>query len=158
MIAHANQTGYKFSNGKKEVLHAVIEDVLVHCERYPSLTQVLETYPSNFGHRIFLMADGHAGSEAPHWFTARLSGDLMTLLNDTDYDLSLPEHQTILKEKVHEIFIIADAEYVAIKVNQYQNWVAGGSHVDDKPVDDGCTMMVNVVRDGYIMNMNGKLT
>lgn len=111
-----------------------------------------------------LMADGHAGHEASQWFVSKLKQSLLQLFNEQDWVLSCEESQNILAVRSEEIFDRIDNEFIQIKLKMYfelgslifrfHEWSVIGCPPEQKPVDDGCTMAVNVIRDGFIMNMN----
>lgn len=106
------------------------------------------------GDRLFFLGDGHAGSEAPVFFITGLSQRLLQLLDSMKFDFSLEHHQHILKEEIMKIYLELDEEYTSIKTLEYQHWVIEGSPADQRPMDDGCTMICNIIQAGWILNLN----
>ncbi|KAI8912709.1 phosphatase 2C-like domain-containing protein [Gorgonomyces haynaldii] len=145
--AVSQQTGYKAVDGKRFPLHDRIEDV-----HYP--VNEADHFTSQYGHQVFVMADGHAGSMAPNFFVSKVNAEVLKILDEKDYDFGLPEMQQEIADRITQVFKLADAEYTAIKVNEYQTWIANKCPSHQKPVDDGCTLMVNIVGHGWIMNCN----
>ncbi|KAJ3345847.1 hypothetical protein HDU91_007215, partial [Kappamyces sp. JEL0680] len=148
----AQQQGYKygtFGSRARNALHSRIEDAYFPLKDTPA-----EEYTSNWGHKFFFMADGHAGHEAPHFFIAGLKKEIQELLNAKNWDFGHSEDQHELSARITEIYLALDQEYVRIKTNEYQHWVKGGCIPLHKPVDDGCTMMLNIIQHGWILNCN----
>jgi serine/threonine protein phosphatase PrpC len=142
MISVTHQRiGTKVQDGVAVLLHDCNEDFV--CESL-----------SVFDHQIRVMADGHAGSEAPEWFTEGVKSQLTSLLSEKDWSLADNEHQSILTQRATEIFLALDREFVVTKCSKYAEWMLNGSEPSKRPIDDGCTMIANVIRDGYIMNLN----
>ncbi|KAI8924859.1 phosphatase 2C-like domain-containing protein [Entophlyctis helioformis] len=164
----ASQEGYRITDAQTRArakLHTCIEDV-----HFPRLDQqqappVTDPHTRDFprlshsamaknGAKVFIVADGHGGHEAPHFFVGRVASNLLALLDARYWDLSLLEHRTALSAEVTSIFGILDAEYAAIKVAQYRAWVDAGAAQSKRPCDDGCTMVANIVFSEWIVNCN----
>lgn len=98
-----------------------------------------------------IVADGHAGSDAPAFFTLRMHQRLQTFLaNDWDYS-QRQEISTRLTSMFHHL----DAEYIDLKKREYAEWFAEGCPAQNKPCDDGCTFIVNIWHpDGWMVNCN----
>jgi hypothetical protein len=97
------------------------------------------------------MADGHAGCDAPKWFSEAVTTGLLALLSEKDWLLANPLDQAILTQRATEIFLALDREFVVEKCEKYEQWMNDGKEPAKRPVDDGCTMVANVIRDGYVM-------
>jgi serine/threonine protein phosphatase PrpC len=106
--------------------------------------------------KIFILADGHGGVEAARFFVPRcknLMYSLMTCQTPT-WDFSLEHDQSLFEEKASMGFMVIDAEYCAWQVERYRRWVDSGSRIEERPMDDGCTLVVTVVHKGYMVNLN----
>jgi serine/threonine protein phosphatase PrpC len=155
------QKGYKFNvtpdmekslfseERTKLPLHPEIEDV-----HFPTISTPKQNYVSKHGDKLFIIADGHAGHQAPYYFIDGLSTRIMTLLNEKRYDFSDLEHQLEITNEITEMFTHLDKVYTQIKIDEFQQWLKMGSPVARKPMDDGCTMVVNILQKGWVLNCN----
>ncbi|KAK5669717.1 hypothetical protein QVD99_004104 [Batrachochytrium dendrobatidis] len=164
----AAQEGYRISNPYTRAqtkLHDHIEDVHFPAMAdqplpftydnetgdYPRLARSLMA--SN-GAKVFIIADGHGGAAAPRFFASRLAHDLLLLLDSREWDLSELDHRSSLSSDICAIFKLLDVEYASMKVAEYRAWMDAGMMPHNKPLDDGCTMVVNIVMTEWIVNCN----
>ena len=164
----AAQEGYRISpdkNRTRSKLHDGIEDM-----HYPTLPNDVEAYSvdaetldfpkisesqvTSKGAKVFVLADGHGGPDAAKFFVPRIARDVLELLESREWDLAELQHRSDISMGIMTIFRIADAEYAATKVAQYQRWMEAGGISSERPTDDGCTMVVNIVDSEWIVNCN----
>ncbi|KAJ3254983.1 hypothetical protein HK103_006685 [Boothiomyces macroporosus] len=146
------QKGYKYAGypiRQKVALHDYCEDFY-----FPTDDTPLSDYISKHSDQIFIMADGHAGHEAARYFTSGIATGLIQILNERMYDFSDSKHQQVISELICNLFEKLDREYTNMKIKEYQEWLAGGQIRQKKPMDDGCTMVVNIIQRGWILNCN----
>jgi serine/threonine protein phosphatase PrpC len=146
------QKGYKYTSQQRSVaveLHKEIED-----SYFPLKSTPKSEYVSIHGDSIFILADGHSGHEAAMFFISQLSKKLLNLLNSRKYDFSSLLDQQTLSGQITEIFVELDNHYTSRKIEEYKRWVGAGSRPTEKPVDDGCTMVVNILQKGWVLNCN----
>jgi len=106
------------------------------------------------GSRIFVLADGHGGVNAPRFFVPAVRQGMASLLSSRSWDLTSPVDQAEFETAATELFKLLDAEYCATQVELYQAWLAMGSPAGARPVDDGCTLVVTLFHRGVMVNMN----
>ena len=164
------QKGYKYTGFPTKVkasLHAEIEDFYFPSPIFDndfstmdqdgqsdSENRIKQQHCSIWGDQVFLMADGHAGHEAPYFFISGLSRQILSLLNSKKYDFGDEGTQQELRSQLEELFLDLDDEYTEIKIREYQAWVKSGSNPRSRPIDDGCTMVVNILQSGWLLNCN----
>jgi serine/threonine protein phosphatase PrpC len=140
------QRGFKYNEERvKTALHDQCEDFYYPLEGFCS---------SNNGDKLFFLADGHAGHQAPNYFITGIKTGVLQLLNSKKFDFSLDSHQTEIKTKITQIYLDLDQEYTILKTSEYQTWIENGSDPSTKPMDDGCTMILNIVQPNWVMNCN----
>jgi serine/threonine protein phosphatase PrpC len=71
--------------------------------------------------------------------------EILGILNSKYFDFSLKKSQVFLTQRIKDIFEMVDEEYFLLKLNQVK---------EGKVVDDGCTMIVNIIQTGYCLNIN----
>ncbi len=147
----AQQKGYKYGNYNrvKSSLHPQIEDAY-----FPLKETSEHFFTSVWGDKVFFLADGHAGHEAPVFFITGLQKQILDILNKRKWFFGNVEDQTELMATLTEIYIALDEEYTLIKTQEYQQWVKNGNIPHQKPIDDGCTMVVNILQPGWVLNCN----
>ncbi|KAJ3270079.1 hypothetical protein HDV01_000573 [Terramyces sp. JEL0728] len=146
------QKGYKFAGyptKQKVPLHDYCEDYY-----FPNDDTPLNEYISKHSDQIFIMADGHAGHEAAQYFTSGIAAALIHILNNKKFDFSDSKHQEEISDLICGLFAKLDTEYTSMKVKEYQEWLASGQAKQKKPMDDGCTMIVNIIQQGWMLNCN----
>jgi serine/threonine protein phosphatase PrpC len=99
------------------------------------------------------MADGHGGHEAPQIFLARACAACFKVIEEKDWNLSIEEQQGRLKKLLVDTYISLDKQFCEEKVQEYEEYNRNGRR-GIKPVDDGCTLIVNIIYDGYLINVN----
>jgi serine/threonine protein phosphatase PrpC len=102
---------------------------------------------------MYILADGHGGHEAPQIFLARACASCFKVMEDKDWDLSREDHQKELKNMLTDTFISLDKQFCEEKIKEYEEFNRNGRQ-GKKPVDDGCTLIVNIIYDGYLVNAN----
>jgi serine/threonine protein phosphatase PrpC len=140
------QIGFKYNEERMKLpLHDKCEDFY-----YP-----LEGICSSInGDKLFLLADGHAGHQAPNFFIRGVRDSVLQVLNTKKFDFSLESHQNEIKTRITQIYLDLDQEYTLLKTSEYQTWVENGSSPSKKPMDDGCTIILNIIQPHWVMNCN----
>ena len=142
------QKGFKYNPGERGLklpLHDKCEDFYFPTEGFCT---------SSNGEKLFFLADGHAGHQAPSFFIAGVKEGVISLLNSKKFDFSLDSHQKEIKTRITQIYLDLDQDYTLLKTSEYQTWVENGSDPLKKPMDDGCTMILNIIQSNWVMNCN----
>ncbi|KAJ1564891.1 hypothetical protein HK096_005681 [Nowakowskiella sp. JEL0078] len=164
------EKGYRnqFNEQKQIVrmpIHSLMEDF-----SYP----IEDISTTTCGAKLYVIADGHGGANASRFFVNR-ARELITEFIDSFWamhsavlsnmtssgpilkksvDFSDSEIKKSFKNDIDVIYLQMDAEYCAKKVEDFRRWVDAGSPVGLRPVDDGCTLVVNIFVDGWMINCN----
>ncbi|KAJ3160613.1 hypothetical protein HDU86_000371 [Geranomyces michiganensis] len=156
------EKGYKnVFGGNRLSIHPEMEDV--HWPISEADGRFISEHSTLDGTRLFVLADGHGGVEAPRFFVSGATLAVSSLLQARDWDFAELEHQDAFRKQVHTAFQILDASYSSKKVEEYRKWIDAGGGVEGataaavgekKPVDDGCTLIVNILTKGWIVNIN----
>ena len=162
----ATQKGYRYASSlnrdRKLDIHTEMEDMY-----YPSQNETPNNIHPITGrpYQLFMLADGHGGHRCAQYAVATLPPAVIELFNSRAWDVRSPEDQQVLRKELQTIFLEADQVYCARKLEEFRHWmntvvrVNGGSPSDPKnrafkPADDGCTLVVNILYDGYLVNCN----
>jgi serine/threonine protein phosphatase PrpC len=147
----SSQQGYRKKNGEKTNLHETIEDFHWPHRNENSFKRI---HPINGKTiKMYILADGHGGHEAPQIFLARACASCFKVMEDKDWNLSKSDHQEQLKKLLTDTYMALDEQFCAEKVKEYEEYNKNGKQ-GRKPVDDGCTLIVNIVYDGHLINVN----
>lgn len=182
--AHKQEIGYKYNSQKeKEPIHDDLEDVLkITCEDFtyvnkhdliakpnspPIQIYTRNTLGTSTNSKMFLfvMADGHGGSDAAKFFVNKTQEAITLLVESRRWDLSFHRDREIFEREVVNIFNTLDDNFVKMKIDSFKNAAASASKnstdciVDNsntifKPKDDGCTLVVNIIYQNYLININ----
>jgi len=146
-----SEQGYRKRNGEKTKLHDKIEDY--HWPQRNENTFV-RTHPINGKSiKMYILADGHGGHEAPQIFIARACAACFKVMEDKDWNMSKEDQKERLKKVLTDTYISLDKQFCEEKVQEYEEYNRNGRR-GIKPVDDGCTLIVNIIYDGYLINVN----
>ncbi|KAL6625854.1 protein serine/threonine phosphatase 2C [Neocallimastix californiae] len=146
-----SEQGYRKKNGERTKLHETIEDF-----HWPKRNDHAfeRSHPINGKSiKMYILADGHGGNEAPQIFLARACASCFKVMEDKNWDLSKEDHQKELKKILTDTYIKLDKQFCEEKVLEYEEYNRNGKE-GKKPVDDGCTLIVNIIYDGYLINVN----
>jgi len=146
-----SQQGYRKKNGEKVNLHEQCEDF-----HWPARNDHAfeRTHPINGKSiKMYVLADGHGGHEAPQIFLARASASCFKVMEDKNWNLSNQDHQNELKKLLTNTYIALDKQFCMEKIQEYEEYNKNGKQ-GKKPLDDGCTLIVNIIYDGYLINVN----
>jgi serine/threonine protein phosphatase PrpC len=147
----SNEQGYRKKNNEKVNLHEKCEDF--HWPRRNDNTFKREHPINGKAIQMYILADGHGGHQAPQIFLARSCAACFKVMENKDWDLSKPEHQEELRKLLTDTYISLDKQFCDEKVKEYEEYNKNGRQ-GQKPVDDGCTLIVNIIYDGYLINVN----
>lgn len=96
--------------------------------------------------------------------TDSLPPAIITLVNSRLWNLRDRADQQELRASIQKLFLAIDTEYCERKLEEFRAWIrpivaARGNpndqqHRPTKPADDGCTLVVNLLYDGYLVNCN----
>ncbi len=130
----AQQKGYRLIlSGTEEPLHECNEDVLFTSSN------------------LFILADGHGSHFASTWFVEHAKNAFESLIDSHAWDFSDSGEISLFKNEALNIYATLDSQYMDIKKQEFNDWKTKGA---DKPIDDGCTLVVNILLDGYFINCN----
>ncbi|KAI9014995.1 phosphatase 2C-like domain-containing protein [Gaertneriomyces semiglobifer] len=154
----AAEKGYRGTPAAKIPIHPELEDV-----HWPEMADIKDETDSTYssqtsettlcGAKIFILADGHGGAEAPKFFVANATRVIRSLLESRPWDFGNERDQNDFKKEVRTAFQILDASYGSRKVEEFRRW-NDGAQKGIKPVDDGCTLVVNILHGEYFCNIN----
>jgi len=147
----SNEQGYRKKNNEKVNLHEKCEDF--HWPRRNDNTFKREHPINGKAIQMYILADGHGGHQAPQIFLARSCAACFKVMENKDWDLSKPEHQEELRKLLMDTYISLDKQFCDEKIKEYEEYNKNGRQ-GQKPVDDGCTLIVNIIYDGYLINVN----
>jgi len=147
----SNEQGYRKKNNEKVNLHEKCEDF--HWPRRNDNTFKREHPINGKAIQMYILADGHGGHQAPQIFLARSCAACFKVMENKDWDLSKPEHQEELRKLLTDTYISLDKQFCDEKIKEYEEYNKNGRQ-GQKPVDDGCTLIVNIIYDGYLINVN----
>jgi len=147
----SNEQGYRKKNNEKVNLHEKCEDF--HWPRRDENTYKREHPINGKIIQMYILADGHGGHQAPQIFLARSCAACFKVMEDKDWDLSKPEHKEELRKMLTDTYISLDKQFCEEKIKEYEEYNKNGRQ-GQKPVDDGCTLIVNIIYDGYLINVN----
>jgi len=147
-FAIAAKQGYKKFNTHTSLLHTHLEDVASPNNNFNS--PIL--HPSGFPYHLLLLADGHGGINAPTHFVNSLRSLTIQLLNSKDWSWHLEHDRIQFAQEITNTFQQLDLDWCKAKVNEFQHWQADPSL--NKPIDDGCTLVVNILHKNHLINVN----
>ncbi|KAJ1552900.1 hypothetical protein HK405_009641, partial [Cladochytrium tenue] len=104
--------------------------------------------------RVFVLADGHGGIRAARFFVPRTRDLVYELVASKTWDFDFESERELWAQKIESLFASIDAEYVALQVEAYRKWKEDGAVHAQRPLDDGCTLIVTVLIGGWFINMN----
>jgi serine/threonine protein phosphatase PrpC len=101
-------------------------------------------------------ANGHRGNEAPLWFVKAASSECNLLLSLQQWDFNDPEQKNKFEFMLAIIISKLDIEYCQHKLDQFKSYSldieAGFNAI--KPLNDGCTLDINILFGGYLIHCN----
>ena len=98
-------------------------------------------------HENFIMvADGHGGRDAAVWFTAKISKDITDVISSRDWDFAVESQRSEFRLKIQQLYKRVDQDFCD---ERKADWKTGTSKRDD-----GCTMAVCLVYNGWFININ----
>lgn len=160
----AAQQGFRLMGNKRARLHDDMEDVEWTSEPFEHPLTGLPVW-------IMILADGHGGVGAPTFFVNRLKELIKPVLSEREWNFDEVDDRNEFSNLVRGIYADMDDEYVTAKKLEYLAWreaqeghspplppSEAGDHGDPeplkKPVDDGCTLILNCIYNGYLVNVN----
>ena len=167
----ATQKGYRYPpNGQQNDSHQPIKKLDIHAEMEDQHFPFMDNSP-NFVHaitqepfQVFMLADGHGGHECAQFAVNTIPPRVVDLINSRQWNLGLSDHQETLRAEIERIFLDVDTVYCEHKLNQYRALNEKAKSLDiqpydtrlraEKPADDGCTLVLNVFYDNYLINCN----
>ncbi|KNC99665.1 uncharacterized protein SPPG_05046 [Spizellomyces punctatus DAOM BR117] len=144
---------FPFDGRGRTPIHLELEDV--HWPTQEDQVTGTKAKPTTTsGAHVFVLADGHGGVEAPRFFVGGATRVVRSLLESRSWEFDKEEDRVAFRTEIHTAFQILDASYASRKVEEYRRWMDAGSDGKARPVDDGCTLLVNVILNGWICNIN----
>lgn len=157
----ATQKGYRYANNfsrdRRLDIHVEMED-----RHFPSYSD-----SPNFVHKLtgrpfqlFILADGHGGHKCAQYVVESMPGAIIDIINGHAWDLYQREDQERLRTEIQHVFLETDREYCRRKFEEFRQCVMGRETPIDfrdksqRPPDDGCTVVLNILYDGFLVNCN----
>ncbi|KAJ1546297.1 hypothetical protein HK405_007226 [Cladochytrium tenue] len=109
---------------------------------------------SSTGAKVFVLADGHGGVNAARFFVPRVRAEITRLVRSRDWDFSRSDDQDVFESEATRVCMSLDAEYCTMQLAVHKKWVAAGSAPEERPADDGCTLIATIICDGWLINLN----
>ena len=162
----ASQKGYRYRDltmkDSKMEIHARMEDMYfpATCHDTPNFYHEISGRPF----QVFLLADGHGGYKCAEFSVSHLPREVISLVNRKEWDFKTAADQEAFRHELQEIFLAMDEYYCNEKLNEYREWIQktiarhgaqySGMFREDRPADDGCTLVLNILYDGFMVNAN----
>eukprot|EP00158_Paraphelidium_tribonemae_P006127 Partr_v1_DN27686_c0_g1_i4_m65158 len=161
----ATQKGYRYrdmnSRSKKLDIHPKMEDM-----HYPAFRESPNHVHEISGRafQIFMLADGHGGHSCAEFAMKYLPQQVLSLVNSKDWNFRNVVEQDIFRTELQTIMLNMDDFYCQEKLEEYRKWLMDvtkrnfspfDSNVRaERPSDDGCTLVMNLLYDGFLINVN----
>lgn len=157
----ATQQGYKYASSSnrtiRENIHPQMEDKF-----YPS-TDDTGVHVHPITHRpfhLFLLADGHGSHTCSDHMSRHLPPLIVSLIGSREWNF--PQDQDELSAQITSLFMRTDRDYCDAKLEEYRKWrsvlhsssTTTGFTSKSRPVDDGCTLVVNILYEKTLVNCN----
>jgi len=149
----ATERGYeKGPNNTRKPIHNYMEDF--HFPTIDDKNAAVHTHPlSSLPVYIWLLADGHGGHEAPQYFIKEMREAMKEVVDYHDWNWEKKEECQLFEHLIKDKYKEVDKKFCDMKTEQYKAWKAGGCK-GDKPLDDGCTFIVNIIYKNMHINCN----
>ncbi|KAJ3063558.1 hypothetical protein HK102_008436 [Quaeritorhiza haematococci] len=110
---------------------------------------------SDYNPQVFVVADGHGGSDAAQFFTEKATREVRELVGGREWNFSRTADRRVLEQEIKELFQAWDSEYCIRALTAYKTWLDNGSPDEHRPKEDtGCTLCVNIIHRGWLINCN----
>jgi len=151
--AVATERGYeKGPNKSRKPIHNHMEDY--HFPTIDDKNAAVHTHPmSGFPVYIWLLADGHGGHEAPQFFIKEMRTAMEEVVDYHDWNWDKKEEIQLFERLIKDKYKEVDKKFCDMKTEQFKEWKAGGFK-GEKPLDDGCTFIVNIIYKNMHINCN----
>jgi len=149
----ATERGYeKGPNKSRKPIHNYMEDF--HFPTIDDKNAAVHTHPvSGLPVYVWLLADGHGGHEAPQFFIKEMRMAMEDVVDFHDWNWDKKEEIQLFERFVKDKYKEVDKKFCEMKTEQFKKWKAGGFK-GDKPLDDGCTFIVNIIYKNMHINCN----
>ncbi|KAL6599456.1 protein serine/threonine phosphatase 2C [Neocallimastix californiae] len=149
----ATERGYeKGPNKTRKPIHNYMEDF--HFPTIDNKNAAVHLHPvSGLPVYIWLLADGHGGHEAPQFFIKEMRAAMEDIVDFHDWNWEKKEECQLFERFVKDKYKEIDKKFCDMKTEEFKAWKAGGFK-GDKPLDDGCTFIVNIIYKNMHINCN----
>lgn len=149
----ATERGYeKGPNNTRKPIHNYMEDF--HFPTLDDKNAAVHTHPvSGLPVYIWLLADGHGGHEAPQFFIREMRIAMEEVVDFHDWNWEKKEECQLFERFIKDKYKEVDKKFCDMKTEQFKAWKAGGFK-GEKPLDDGCTFIVNIIYKNMHINCN----
>jgi len=149
----ATERGYeKGPNNTRKPIHNHMEDF--HFPTLDDKNAAVHTHPvSGLPVYIWLLADGHGGHEAPQFFIKEMRTAMEDVVDFHDWNWEKKEECQLFERFIKDKYKEVDKKFCDMKTEQFKAWKAGGFK-GEKPLDDGCTFIVNIIYKNMHINCN----
>jgi serine/threonine protein phosphatase PrpC len=114
---------------------------------------------------IFCLADGHGGHNCSSFLVTNIPQRVSCLIESREW--RFPEDEPLLRESLSSICIELDQEYCSMKFEEFRKWLTmvrsmqhpqndpySANNRTTRPADDGSTLTMNIILEGYLINCN----
>jgi len=149
----ATERGYeKGPNKVRKPIHNYMEDF--HFPTIDNKNAAVHTHPvSGLPVYIWLLADGHGGHEAPQFFIKEMRLAMEDIVDFHDWNWEKKEECQLFERFIKDKYKEVDRKFCEMKTEQFKAWKASGFK-GEKPLDDGCTFIVNIIYKNMHINCN----
>jgi len=149
----ATERGYeKCPDNTRKPIHNYMEDF--HFPTINDKNAAVHTHPvSGLPVYIWLLADGHGGHEAPQFFIKEMRLAMEDVVDFHDWNWEKKDECQLFERFIKDKYKEVDKKFCDMKTEQFKAWKAGGFK-GEKPLDDGCTFIVNIIYKNMHINCN----
>ncbi|CAG8456995.1 13483_t:CDS:2, partial [Acaulospora colombiana] len=144
------ETGGRRSGQAAINTHADMEDAYY----VPFMANEKVHYPSDTPYTLFVLADGHGGSNASRHFCRMVPEAVQEVLcSHPLWSFREPEDQRLFREKIREMYKKLDRDYLDSQIRKFSEWTNNG-YPDPMPSDQGSTLLIVILYDGVVIICN----
>ncbi|KAG4102665.1 protein serine/threonine phosphatase 2C [Neocallimastix lanati (nom. inval.)] len=149
----ASERGYeKGPNQTRNPIHNYMEDF--HFPTLDNRKAAVHTHPvSGLPAYIWLLADGHGGHEAPQFFIKEMRMAIEDVVDFHDWNWEKREECQLFERFIKDKYKEVDKKFCDMRTEEFKAWKASG-YRGEKPLDDGCTFIVNIIYKNMHINCN----
>ncbi|CAG8747494.1 11440_t:CDS:2, partial [Acaulospora morrowiae] len=144
------ETGGRRSEQAAINTHADMEDAYY----VPFMANEKVHYPSDTPYTLFVLADGHGGSNASRHFCRMVPEAVQEVLcSRSSWSFREADDQQLFREKIREMYKKLDKDYLDSQMRKFSEWTNNG-HPEPMPSDQGSTLLIVILYDGVVIICN----